>query len=229
VDARPVSSTDDVAILRSLILLTVVTGVIDAVSFLGLGHVFTANMTGNVVFLGFAAGGAPGMSPLRSIAALGAFACGSMWGGRVTNAQQRSPAGHLVIAMRVESVLLLVAAAAASIAPVHTFAAGAYSVIVGTAVAMGYRNAVVRRLAIPDLTTTVLTLTVTGLAADSRLAGGEGTRRGRRALSILAMFGGAVIGTALLRWTNTAVPLAVAAVVVVLDSMLLVSRLARRS
>ncbi len=66
-------------------IATVTTGLIDAISYLGLGHVFTANMTGNVVFLAFA------------------------------------------------------------------------------------RNVTVRKMAVPDLTTTVLTLTITGLAADSHL------------------------------------------------------------
>ena len=41
-----------------LFVMTAVTGVVDAVSFLALGHVFTANMTGNIVFLGFALAGA---------------------------------------------------------------------------------------------------------------------------------------------------------------------------
>jgi len=61
---------------------------------------------------------------------------------------------------------------------------------------MGLRNAVVRKLAVPDLTTPVLTLTVTGLAADSAVAGGSSARR---VLSILAMFGGALVGAVLLR------------------------------
>src|SRR5205807_2628383 len=74
-----------------------------------------------------------------------------------------------------------------------------YLLIVATAVAMGLRNAVVRKLAIPDLTTTVLTLTLTGLAADSKLAGGAGSRSGRRVLSILAMCSGALTGAMLLR------------------------------
>src|SRR5213078_4299680 len=50
--------------------LTFVTGVIDAVSFLGLGHVFTANMTGNVVLLGFAVAGASGLSVARAVLSL---------------------------------------------------------------------------------------------------------------------------------------------------------------
>jgi uncharacterized membrane protein YoaK (UPF0700 family) len=93
-------------------------------------------------------------------------------------------------------------------------AAGAYQVIVLTAMAMGLRNAVVRRLAVPDLTTTVLTLTLTGLAADSGLAGGAAPRSGRRMLSILTMCGGAVVGTLLLRSLGMWLPLTVAAFVV---------------
>ncbi|HEY8808806.1 MAG TPA: DUF1275 family protein, partial [Solirubrobacterales bacterium] len=64
-----------------LILLTMVTGVVDAVSYVALGHVFVANMTGNVVFLGFALAGAPGLSAPASIAALGAFLLGAIAGG----------------------------------------------------------------------------------------------------------------------------------------------------
>jgi hypothetical protein len=55
---------------------------------------------------------------------------------------------------------------------------------------MGLQNATARKLAVPDLTTTVLTLTITGMVADSRLAGGGGSRAGRRLISVLAMFTG---------------------------------------
>jgi uncharacterized membrane protein YoaK (UPF0700 family) len=74
-----------------------------------------------------------------------------------------------------------------------------YSIIVLTACAMGIRNATVRKMAIPDLTTTVLTLTITGLGADSRFAGGTSPRWRRRILAVLLMFLGAAIGTLLLR------------------------------
>src|SRR5216684_4219459 len=74
-----------------------------------------------------------------------------------------------------------------------------FSVIALTAFAMGLRNAVVRKLAIPDLTTTVLTLTLAGLAADSSLAGGDNPRWQRRAGSVIAMFVGAGLGAVLVR------------------------------
>jgi uncharacterized membrane protein YoaK (UPF0700 family) len=76
---------------------------------------------------------------------------------------------------------------------------------------MGLRNAVVRKLAVPDLTTTVLTMTITGLAADSSLAGGHG---GRWALSIFAMFVGAIAGAVLLRRFGLPASLVVAALMV---------------
>jgi uncharacterized membrane protein YoaK (UPF0700 family) len=196
-DPKAVTSDGQKTIVASLFGLTLVTGVIDAVSFLGLGHVFTANMTGNVVFIGFSLGGAPDLSVARSLVALGAFATGSLIGGRAANVRGRSPAGLLVTAMSSEMVLLL-GAAAATLLPVAQ-ASGVYMAIVFTAVAMGLRNAVVRKLGVPDLTTTVLTLTVTGLAADSKWAGGEAPRQGRRLLSMLAMCAGALIGAVLLR------------------------------
>lgn len=194
--------------------LTFVTGVIDAVSFLGLGHVFTANMTGNVVLLGFALGGTADLSVGRSLAALSAFATGSVVGGRLTNERARTPARQLLFAMYVEVLFLCLAAGVALVVTPETSFARLYLVIVLTATAMGLRNAVVRKLAVPDLTTTVLTLTVTGLAADSGLAGGAAPRAGRRMLSILTMCGGALVGTRLLRPLGMWVPLVVAACVV---------------
>ena len=100
-DAATGMMDDQTPLVRALIGLTVVTGLVDAISFLGLGHIFTANMTGNVVFLGFAAGGAPGISAARSIAALCAFAGGSVCGGRLTSSRQRTPVAHMVAALMV--------------------------------------------------------------------------------------------------------------------------------
>lgn len=201
-------------LIVALFGLTFVTGVIDAVSFLGPGHVFTANMTGNVVFLGFALGGTGDLSVSRSLAALVAFGGGSVVGGRLINGRRRTPAGHLLIAMYAEAVLLFLAAGAALLPRGERSFTTVYLLIALTAVAMGLRNAVVRRLAVPDLTTTVLTLTVTGLAADSRLAGGRSPYSGRRMLAILTMCGGAVAGTMLLRAREMWVPLILTTLVV---------------
>jgi uncharacterized membrane protein YoaK (UPF0700 family) len=86
-----------------------------------------------------------------------------------------------------------------------------YGLIVLLALAMGVQNATARRLAVPDLTTTVLTLTLTGIAADSQLAGGSGANTGRRILSVSAMLLGATIGALLLLKVAPVASLALAA------------------
>jgi|SRR5580658_2226516 uncharacterized membrane protein YoaK (UPF0700 family) len=68
-----------------------------------------------------------------------------------------------------------------------------------TALAMGFRNATTRKLGVPDLTTTVLTTTITGLAADSSLAGGTNPRWRTRVASVLLMFAGAAVGGIILK------------------------------
>ena len=108
--------------------------------------------------------------------------------------------------------MLLVAAAAAlaAVANVRAGSAGADAVIALLAFAMGVRNATSRRLGVPDLTTTVVTTTLTGLAADSPLFGGAGRGSARRSASVLAMLGGAIAGALLLE-TSAWLALAVAA------------------
>jgi len=184
-----------------LIVLTVVTGLVDAVSVLGLGRVFTANMTGNVVFLGFAAAGAEGFSIPRCVMALVGFIAGAALGGRLGLALSSGSRRRWLLTVAVfESGLFFAAALIATGYDVESLtpASPLHALIVLTAVAMGLRNATVRRLAIPDLTTTVLTLTVTGLAADSALAGGMNPRWARRLASVAAIFVGAAFGAVLL-------------------------------
>jgi uncharacterized membrane protein YoaK (UPF0700 family) len=178
-------------ILVSLFLLTVVTGIVDAASVLGLGHVFTANMTGNVVFLGFAVAGQGSTSVVASLNALGSFTLGALFGGRVSRTLS---ARAVRLAFGVEVCLLFVAAFLGLCALER-----ATMVLVSLlAFAMGVRNAVVRKLAVPDMTTTVLTLTITGLAADSSWAGGNNPRWRRRLLAVLMMLAGASLGAGLL-------------------------------
>ena len=90
-----------------------------------------------------------------------------------------------------------------------------YPLIALLGLAMGIQNATARALAVPDLTTTVLTMTITGIAADSRAAGGPGGKTGRRALSVLAMFAGALVGTFAVRHSDPSLPLLLATVLLV--------------
>jgi uncharacterized membrane protein YoaK (UPF0700 family) len=201
-------------LLATLMMLTVVSGVVDAVSYLGLGHVFTANMTGNVVLLGFAAAGAPGFSIPASLASLGSFLVGAVCAGRIT-LHIASRRRWLLAAMVTEGVLTGGAAAVSGTAN-GVIGSGwvRYTVIALLAFAMGVRNATIRRLAVPDVTTTVLTMTLTGLAADSSLAGGNNPKVGRRATAVAAMLIGAVGGAALFLHQRATWPLAIVAVVV---------------
>jgi uncharacterized membrane protein YoaK (UPF0700 family) len=109
----------------------------------------------------------------------------------------------------VETALLLFAGLAALLSDRNL---SVYCVIAITAAAMGYRNAVVRKIGLPDLTTTVLTLTITGLAADSRLAGGENPRWRRRVTAILTLITGAFAGAELVN-RSTALALMVSALI----------------
>lgn len=177
-----------------MLLLTVVTGLVDAVSYLGLGHVFVANMTGNVVFLGFAVAGAADFSIPASLTALAAFLLGALIGGRLSVALGLHRGRLLAIAVSIKIALV----AAAFFLSVSEIELGSeiqrYLLVILLAVAMGVQNAVARRLTVPDLTTTVLTMTLTGLAADSSLAGGNSPNPRRRLLAVSVMFFGAAVG-----------------------------------
>jgi uncharacterized membrane protein YoaK (UPF0700 family) len=182
-----------------MLVLTVVTGLIDAVSYLALGRVFVANMTGNVVFLGFALAGAPGLSVTASIVSLVSFLTGALAGGRLGTRFAAHRGRLLATTTALQAVLVAGTVIAVAVSDGEVTSPVRYTLIVLLGIAMGMQNAVARRLGVPDLTTTVLTLTLTGLAADSSPAGGATPRPGRRILSVLAMFLGALAGALLLR------------------------------
>jgi uncharacterized membrane protein YoaK (UPF0700 family) len=198
-----------------LLGLTVLTGLVDAFSYLALGHVFVANMTGNVVFLAFALAGAKGFSIPASLLALAAFLLGAVGGGRLISRRGGHRARLLVAATTIEAVLAAAALVVTLVVANPGRGAGRYALIAVLGLAMGLQNATARRLAVPDLTTTVLTLTLTGIAADARLLGGQGSRAGRRVPSVLAMFVGALVGGLLVEGGSRAVDLAIVVVLLV--------------
>jgi uncharacterized membrane protein YoaK (UPF0700 family) len=176
-----------------LVVLTMVTGVIDAVSILSLGRVFVANMTGNVVFVGFALAGAPGFSVSAAIFALGGFLVGALLTG-VAIGHFGDRRGALFCTGMFAQLGLLVIAFVVAVAAGAPYGAAARDAIAAIcALAMGLQNAVVSQLAVPDLTTTVLTRTLTGIAVDL-LAAGHRAAVARRVLAVLAMLAGAVVG-----------------------------------
>lgn len=203
--------TRGLRLVAVLLALTVVSGLIDAVSFLGLGRVFTANVTGSVVILGFAAAGVPGFSVRHAVMSLVCFLLGAVTGGRVTGRYGRGSRRRAArLALAVEAVLVGVAATVAFARPDTTGTRDA--LIVLTAFAMGLRTATVRSFRVPDLiTTTVVTMTLTGLASESRLGDATQHRTLRRAASVFAMAGGACLGAWLVLHHGLGTPLLLAA------------------
>jgi uncharacterized membrane protein YoaK (UPF0700 family) len=180
-------------------LLTLVTGFVDAVTYLRYGHVFVANMTGNIVFLGFGVAGARDISLYGSLIALGAFLLGALIGGAL-NERLATHRGNLLASSSLIKVGLLVAATILAL-----LKAPPYAVIPALGITMGIQNAIARKLAIPDLTTTVLTMTLTGIMADSTLAGKDNPRLTRRIMAVVTMFVGALAGGATV--LNKGIPL----------------------
>jgi uncharacterized membrane protein YoaK (UPF0700 family) len=98
-----------------LIAMTFVTGLVDAFSYLVLGHVFVANMTGNVVFLGFALAGAPDFSIVDSVVALVSFGLGAAVGGRIGSQFGHHRGKHLSTAATIQAVFLAAAILVAAV------------------------------------------------------------------------------------------------------------------
>src|SRR5271154_5158716 len=170
---------------RTLLVLTFTTGLVDATSYLGLGHVFTANMTGNIVFLGFGIAGSGGLPVVAPLVSLAAFLIGAGAGGVLAARLGDRHPRHFASALAIEASLIALAAVVAAVVDIRPNALSGDLLVALLALAMGLRNATVRRLAVPDLTTTVLTMTLTALAAESPLFGGTGKGSTRRIAAVL--------------------------------------------
>lgn len=190
-----------------LVVLTAASGATDALSFLGLGQVFTAVMTGNLVLLGIALGrGSLGQAG-RAAVAVAAFAIGVAVSSRVATSRDNTAPGdptwpsHVVLALGIEAILelgLLVGWMATGGRP-----GGSLEVLLvaDSAIAMGIQSGAVRALGVPGLSTTYLTGTLTWIV--SHLTGGERPRDvAPQALSIAGMLAGAVVTAALIGWAR---------------------------
>jgi uncharacterized membrane protein YoaK (UPF0700 family) len=203
-DSTNAKPTADGPLPLALIGLTVVAGTVDAVSYLGLGHVFVANMTGNVVFLGFVAGGATEFSVALSLVAIAFFALGALAGGRLGRNAGANRGRLLAVSSGIQA-LAVGGALLVSVAFAAHDGVCAYALVLLLAFAMGLQTATARQLGVADLTTTVLTLTITGLAIDS-----HHPNTGRRLAAVAAMFLGALAGAVLILRVNMGAALAFA-------------------
>ena len=197
----------------SLLLLTFATGIVDAVSVLTLGHVFVANMTGNIIFLGFWFVPHSGVDLTAAVVAFVSFVAGTVLGGRLARHIDREVRLWLTTALGVEVVVLVVLSILAGTGVLNYHDNTKLILIAGLAMTFGSQNATARQFGIQELSTTVLTSTIVGIGFDSRLAGGTGQREKLRYSVVATMLAGAAAGATITRFT-VAPAIALAAVVV---------------
>lgn len=203
--------------VTSLLLLTFATGLVDAVSVLVLGHVFVANMTGNVIFLGFWFVPHSGVDMTAAVVAFASFVAGTVLGGRLARHLDDHVRRWLTTALSVEVVVLVVLSILAGTGVLDYHDNTKLWLIAGLAITFGSQNATARQFGIQELSTTVLTSTIVGIGFDSRLAGGTGHREKLRYSVVLTMCAGAVVGATMTRFTVAPV-IALAALVVAISA-----------
>lgn len=185
----------------ALLLLTFTTGLIDAVSVLVLGHVFVANMTGNVVFLGFWFASHTVVDLTAAVVAFTCFLSGTILGGRLVRHLSGNVRVWIATALGAEVVLLAVLAILSGVGVLHYHDDTKLVLIAGLATAFGVQHSTARQFGIQELTTTVLTSTIVGIGVDSKLAGGTGARQSLRIAVVATMCLGALVGATLTRYT----------------------------
>ncbi len=205
---RPVTSVRSIRrppLTVGVYAISAVCGLLDAATFLGLGLVFVEMMTGNITFLVFSLGtrGIPqfrsafsGHAVLPYLAALAAFGVGAVAGGRMVRAGETGRR----VGFTTDAALIGLAALLVALTHPGPARPSRYLVIGVLAVAMGIQNTLMRRWGIRDLATNLMTLTYTGLLADSTLGGGDNPRAGRRSLSMLTFALGAGLGAFMIRY-----------------------------
>jgi uncharacterized membrane protein YoaK (UPF0700 family) len=189
-----------------MMVMAIASGMVDAVSLLTLGHVFVANMTGNLIFIGLSLGGASEFSVVTSLVALAAFVVGVL----VSRSRLASPDAHRLRLLRnagaAETLLFVVALVLSLTLGEHPAAGGRDSILVVCAVALGIQNGLIRRLAVPEISTTVATRTIVGLLWTNRPTDPVTIRQ---LTSVLCLLGGAVTGAALVEGSGRSAALIV--------------------
>ncbi|WP_307807081.1 YoaK family protein [Naasia sp. SYSU D00057] len=195
-----------------MLVLTFSTGIVDAVGYLGLDRVFTANMTGNVVILGMALTGADDLPVVGPVVALVGFVLGAMLAGLLLRGAPKGWHRRVTALLGLVGVLLV-----GALLPVVVGGEEApeWALLITTGVlglAMGLQAGAARHIATADVTTVVITSTLAGLAFDSWLGRRVGQKWVRRLLAVVLIALGALAGAALLQ-VHLAVGIAVAAVI----------------
>ena len=150
-----------------LLLLTLAAASVDAISYLGLGHVFTAMMTGNTVLLGLALAQGEVLAALRSILALIGFVIGVFVGAIIVERESYPAEWPVAVTAALAFETIILAIFAANFTLFESLRGGMiYLLIILSALAMGVQSAAVRRLGVPGIATTYITGTLTSLMVD---------------------------------------------------------------
>src|ERR1700724_2675584 len=184
--------------VRDLLLnaLTVSSGAVDAISFLALGKVFSAFMTGNIAFLGLRAAGATAPGAVAILTSIGGFAAGVYLSTRIVQ-----PSAGADIWPRTGSIALGVSLIAHATFLAIWFASNGQPsnnvahVLLGLwGFAMGMQSAAVRRLRVDGVFTTAATATIIFLVGDLTKWSVTGAERRRLAGVLVSLFVGACAG-----------------------------------
>jgi uncharacterized membrane protein YoaK (UPF0700 family) len=193
-----------------LALLAGAAGAVDALSFLRLGEVFTANMTGNTVLLGIAAGQREGARVLHSVTALVGFAVGVLVGAIVSGRGARSEGDpwprRVVLTLGIELVILVGLSLGWLATAGEPGGIVQYGLIVAAALAMGLQSGAVGGVALPGVATTYVTGVLTGLVTHVAVGGASGGSLLRRAVVLVALLAGAAAGGGLVIGAPRAAP-----------------------
>jgi uncharacterized membrane protein YoaK (UPF0700 family) len=193
-----------------MMMLTFVTGLVDAVGYLGLDRIFTGNMTGNIVILGMGLAGADGLPVIGPLVALGAYVVGAAVAGRLL--QRHRPDWRPIVTwlFGCSAVVLATAATLLAVCDVGGPSVAGIGIAATIAALMGAQAATARALAVADMTTVVVTSTITAYASETLFAPGTAWATHRRLWAIVAIFSGALAG-ALLMKLDISVPVYLAA------------------
>jgi uncharacterized membrane protein YoaK (UPF0700 family) len=192
-----------------LLAMTFASGSVDAVSFLGLGRIFTANMTGNIIFLALAIGQRNLAIALNSIIALVGFSVGAIFAGRLLGHVKPPTAWPSRTTALLYGHFACMAAFAVGWVIQAGYPAGAalYVLIALSSYGMGLQNAVARHLAVPGLSTTVVTMALTGFMMDLPALGIAGAGQRRALLAVIFLFSGAAVGGTLMVFARMTPPI----------------------
>ncbi|AII08287.1 hypothetical protein EP51_28150 [Rhodococcus opacus] len=198
-----------------MVVLTFVTGVVDSVGYLGLDRVFVGNMTGNIVILGMGLAGADELPVLGPAIALGAFSAAAFVAGLVLRTQPSGWTSRVSMCLAVGSAALVGCTIAIFVIDTSANTAGQLIIAAVTAATMGTQAAVARKVGVKDMTTVVVTSTLTSLASESWMSGGGSALWNRRIGAILAILMGAVVGAIVLRHSHLGGAMGIAAALTV--------------